>query len=204
MNADDRSDAALVAAHLDGDATAFPVLYVRHRDRAFRTCAGIVIDRAAAADVTQDVFVKLIDRLDRFDGRAAFTTWLHRVLVNACHDHLRTRRPVPVGDGSDVADIGSDIAIEDHAVATERRLDVRAALASLPEDQRTVVVLHDVSGYRYDEIAAILEIPDGTVKSRLSRARRRLTDVLRQDEEAGGTGNETTRDDRHTAEDEFR
>lgn len=204
VNAEHRSDDELVAAHLAGDSSAFPALYRRHRDRAFRTCAGVLSDRAAAADVTQDVFVKLIDRLDRFDGHAAFTTWLHRVLVNACSDHIRRRRPDPVGDAVDLAATVGDDDVTDRTDDVDRRIDLRAALAALPEDQRTVVVLHDVSGYRHDEIAAILDVPDGTVKSRLSRARRKLAAHLGAAHAPQAAGNETPPDDRPIREEEDR
>jgi RNA polymerase sigma-70 factor (ECF subfamily) len=199
--ADERGDDVLVAAHLAGDATAFPTLYRRHRDRAFRTCAGVLHDRAAAADVTQDVFIKLIDKLDRFDGRAAFPTWLHRVLVNACRDHVRRRRPEPVGGDEELAEVAaaasvSDTTTRDVTGDVDRRLDITAALAALPEDQRDVVVLHDVSGYHHDEIAAILDIPEGTVKSRLSRARRKLAAHLGAVHDSGAAGNGTASADR--------
>lgn len=170
---DSRSDTELVAGYLSGERSAYECLYRRHRDRVFRVCLGVLGDREAALDVTQDVFVRLIGRLDRFDGRAAFTTWLHRVAVNACYDLLRTRRPIPVAE---VPEPGPDPV--DATSAVDSRADVLAALSTLTEEHRAVVVLHDVEGFQYQEIAAALEVPIGTVKSRLARARLRLAEAL--------------------------
>lgn len=171
---DRRPDAELVAAFLDGDRGAYAALYRRHRDRVFALCLRFLRDREAALDRTQDVFLRLMSRLDRFDGRAAFTTWLHRVTVNACYDELRRRRPDPV-DPATVAEAADRPGLDtDRAEA----LDVRDALQALPFDQRAVVVLHDLTAHSYEEVAEICGVPVGTVKSRLARGRLRLARIL--------------------------
>jgi RNA polymerase sigma-70 factor (ECF subfamily) len=184
---EEASDRDLVAAHLAGDGgAAYTVLYRRHRDRVFAVCLGLTGDQDRAADVTQEVFVRLVTRLGSFDGRAAFTTWLHRVTVNACYDDLRRHRPIPVEDPSAEGD-RSGVAPPDVAA----RLDLLAALQSLGEDQRTAVVLHDVEGFEYHEIAEVTGVPIGTVKSRIARGRLRLASIL-------GPGNTEAGPDRLT------
>lgn len=118
--------------------------------------------------------------VDRFDGRASFATWVYRVATNACLDELRRRgrRPTPAGDDLEVmAAHGQRGSAEDvDGVAT--RLDVDAALARLPAEQRAAVVLRDLLGLDYASIAEILEIAPGTVRSRIARGRSRLADLL--------------------------
>ncbi|MCC7078241.1 MAG: sigma-70 family RNA polymerase sigma factor [Acidimicrobiia bacterium] len=188
-----RDDTALVAACVDGDRDAFAALYRRHRDRTFRLALSVTGDREVAADVTQDVFLKLQDRLAAFEGRARFTTWLHRIVVNACHDTLRKRKPTPIPD--DLEDIA---AVESGTSEVNDRLAVVAALADLSEDFRVVVVLHDLYDHRYEEIAGILDIPLGTVKSRLARARLRLAELLRDPPREEEVGNNPAPRERRT------
>ena len=159
--AEARSDAELIAAHCAGDPDAFGELFRRHRDRmwavAVRTCG----DREMAADAVQDGFLAAFRRADSFRGEAAVTTWLHRIVVNACLDRLRRRRPttpLPEDDSLDLAD-----RRDDHA-STESALDVRAALAQLPEGQRLALVLVDMHGLGVTEAAQVLGVAEGTVK----------------------------------------
>lgn len=178
------SDADLVAEAVKGDRKAFAALYTRHRDRVFCIAVGVLCDRETALDLTQDVFCKLLHALARYDGRAAFTTWLHRVTLNACYDALRRRTPIAVEDPSSLA-AEQDLVVTDDAGV----LDVRAALARLPLDQRSVVVMVDMVGYGYEDAADALGIPVGTVKSRLARGRLRVADIL-------SAGNRTHTSDR--------
>lgn len=188
-----RDDTALVAAYTRGDPDAFAALYRRHRDRVFRLAVSVTGDREVAADVTQDVFLKLHDRLRGFEGRARFTTWLHRIVVNACHDVLRKRTADPMPEGVDAL-----TAVESRSSEVADRLTVVAALADLPEDFRVVVVLHDLYDHGYDEISEILSIPLGTVKSRLARGRLRLAASLRDDAPEEGAGNNPAPPERRT------
>ncbi|WP_435771924.1 RNA polymerase sigma factor SigM [Nocardioides sp. SYSU DS0651] len=188
------SDQELLAAHVAGDAEAFGVLFRRHRDRlwavALRTCG----DRETAADGLQDGLVAAFRRADSFRGDAAVTTWLHRVVVNACLDRLRAqrvRRAEPLPDDLDFGDrddggVARQVAVPptaaadpvEHTVMTDRRERVRAALATLPLEQRAAVVLVDMEGYSVAEVAEMLGCAAGTVKSRCSRARARLAGLL--------------------------
>lgn len=132
-------------------------------------------NRAAAADVTQDVFMKLFTRMPQFESRAAFTTWLYRIVVNTAIDHQRaSRRTEPLAD-TFLAPLRP--ADEEYA-RLERRARIHAALQTLPPSLRAVAVLRHVEGLAYEEIAAALQVSIGTVASRLSRAHARLARVL--------------------------
>jgi RNA polymerase sigma-70 factor, ECF subfamily len=190
---DDRS---LLRAHLDGDAEAFGTLFARHRDRLWVVALRTTGDREEAADALQDALISAFRRADTFRGDAAVTTWLHRIVVNACLDRLRRRAvrladPLPdhlpdhlagqVADRSATGAAGPLSAVVDPAdlaVDEERRTAVLRALATLPPDQRAALVLVDMEGYSVEETAAILECAPGTVKSRCSRGRARLLPLL--------------------------
>ena len=180
-----RSDADLLAAHCAGDPDAFGELFRRHRDRmwavAVRTCG----DPEIAADAVQDGFLAAFRRADSFRGDAAVTTWLHRIVINACLDRLRRRRPttpLPEYDSTETAD-----RRDDHA-STEAALDVRAALARLPEGQRVALVLVDMHGMGVAEAAEVLGVAEGTVKSRCARGRAALAELLGLDLRTGRGG----------------
>jgi RNA polymerase sigma-70 factor, ECF subfamily len=185
------SDAALVEAHLAGDPEAFGELFRRHRDRLWAVALRTTGNPEDAADALQDALISAFRRADSYRGDAAVTTWLHRIVVNACLDRLRRRKvraadPLP-DDLDDVAargavlagpERGPDPGPEAHAVATERRGQVLAALEQLPPEQRAALVLVDMEGYAVAEVAEILEVPTGTVKSRCARGRARLAVLL--------------------------
>jgi len=170
-------DAALVERYLTGDTAAFDELMRAHQDRVFGVCLRMLRDRDAALDATQETFITVFRKADRFAGRSAFSTWLYRVAVNTCYDAARKskRRPTqPLPEGSDPADerAGDDLA------AVELRPDLEAALASLPEEFRSAVVLSDLQGLALQTVADILEVPVGTVKSRVFRGRKLLAGIL--------------------------
>ncbi|MCH8614095.1 RNA polymerase sigma factor SigM [Arsenicicoccus dermatophilus] len=169
QTADDR---ALMAAHLAGDPDAFGEIYRRHRDRmwavAMRTCN----DRELAADAVQDAFVAAFRRAGSYRGEAAVTTWLHRIVVNACLDRLRRLKPTSELPEFDLAD-GRD----EHA-SLEVALDVREALERLPEGQRLALVLVDMHGLSVAEAAQVLDVAEGTIKSRCARGRTAMASLL--------------------------
>jgi RNA polymerase sigma-70 factor, ECF subfamily len=180
---DDRS---LLQAHVDGDADAFATLFARHRDRLWAVALRTTGDPEEAADALQDALVSAFRRADSYRGDAAVTTWLHRVVVNACLDRLRRRA---VRRAETLPDAGTELeeavpasaAVVDPAdlaVDHERRAAVLAALRTLPLDQRAALVLVDMEGYSVEETAAILGCAPGTVKSRCSRGRARLLPLL--------------------------
>jgi RNA polymerase sigma-70 factor, ECF subfamily len=184
---DDRSDAELLAAHVQGDTDAFGVLFARHRDRLWAVALRTMGNPEDAADALQDGLIAAFRRAGSFRGEAAVTTWLHRVVVNACLDRIRAakvRRAEPLPDdldsyrdrGSLVTSAPADPA--DRAIDDERRGQVLSALARIPADQRAALVLVDMEGYPVAQVAEMLDCAVGTVKSRCSRGRARLAELL--------------------------
>jgi RNA polymerase sigma-70 factor (ECF subfamily) len=180
-------DQALLGAHVHGDPAAFGVLFARHRDRLWAVALRTTGDPEDAADALQEALIAAFRRAAGYRGDAAVTTWLHRIVVNACLDRIRRRKvrladPLPddleeyAGRGS-LASSAPDDPL-DAAVGSERRAAVLAALATLPADQRAALVLVDMEGYSVEETARILECAPGTVKSRCSRGRARLLPLL--------------------------
>jgi RNA polymerase sigma-70 factor (ECF subfamily) len=194
-----RTDRELMAMHVDGDADAFGELFRRHRDRLWAVALRTLGNPDDAADALQDAMVSAFRRAASYRGEAAVTTWLHRVVVNACLDRVRREAvratdPLPEGDHSDrLGAQRDDIAIHQQA------LDVSAALATLPYEQRASLVLVDMQGYSVDEAAAMLGVASGTIKSRCARGRAKLLPLvahLRGESDVGAAagsriGNET-------------
>ncbi|MHA6761594.1 RNA polymerase sigma factor SigM [Streptacidiphilus sp. PAMC 29251] len=172
------TDAALLARHVAGDHDAFGELVVRHRDRLWAVALRTLGDREEAADALQDALVSAFRSAHTFQGRSAVTTWMHRIVVNACLDRARrsaTRRTRPLDqEPAQEALLGLDEGADVSAERGELRRELGAALASLPQDQRAALVLVDMQGYPVAEAAAILGVPVGTVKSRCARGRARL------------------------------
>ena len=181
----DGDDRSLIAAHVAGDPDAFGTLFARHRDRLWAVALRTTGDREEAADALQDAMVSAFRKADGYREDAAVTTWLHRIVVNACLDRLR-RRKVRVADALPEEDHAVPAALrepehaspEHRAELAERRDRVLAALATLPDEQRAALVLVDLQGHSVDEAAAVLEVAPGTVKSRCSRGRARLAPLL--------------------------
>lgn len=168
-------DAALLRAHTTGDADAFSELVRRHRDRLWAVAVRTLGDREDAADALQEALLRAYRSADRFRGDSAVTTWLHRIVVNSCLDRARRRQVRPTVALADVMPLTEPAAPEpDRDTARE----VWAALNQLPPEQRIPLVLLDMQGYSVAEIAQILEVPEGTVKSRCARARARLAVLL--------------------------
>jgi len=184
-------DAELVARARDGDRAAFDQLIVRHQDRVYNMALRMLGHPDDALDLAQEVFLSAYRAIGGFEAKAAFSTWLYRVTVNRCRDELRRRgtvkhtRPRPLDarrdpDGTPADPPASGPSPHEVAVARESEALVAAAVAALPGDAREVLVLRDVEGLAYEEIAQVLEVPVGTVRSRLNRARTLLRDGLRE------------------------
>ena len=175
-------DRALVSAAQDGDRAALDTLLRRHYDRVFALCRRITGSDADGADAAQEALLAIVRGLPRFDGRAQFSTWAYRVTTNVCLDELRKRKRRPIvglGDrdeNDDIADPSDDAPLLEDQVGD--RLDLDAALAQLPTDFRAAVVLRDVCQLDYAEIAEVLGIPPGTVRSRISRGRVALANLM--------------------------
>ncbi len=180
-------DEELVRLFLGGDDAAFEELAARYEAVIMNMAYRLLGNRSDAADVCQEVLVLLMRKLGSFRGEAKFSTWLYRVSLNACHDFARrSRRHISISESpnDDLPDIeyrlagdGTD-SPEASMERTEIRQTVREGIARLPDKFKEVIYLHDLSGYNYKEVAEILDISLGTVKSRLNRARRRLAGEL--------------------------
>jgi len=187
---DTTSDHALLAAHVDGDPEAFAELVRRHRDGLWAVALRTMGNPHDAEDGLQDGLVAAYRRAGSFRGESAVTTWLHRVVVNACLDRIRAAKvratePLPddldrhAARGSLVAAAVDDGDPVQRSEAGERRDAVLAALAGLPPEQRAALVLVDMEGYSVAETARMLDCAEGTVKSRCARGRARLASTLR-------------------------
>lgn len=178
------ADRDLLQAHVAGDTEAFGILVRRHQDRLWAVALRTTGNPEDAADALQEALVSAFRRAGTFRGDAQVTTWLHRIVVNACLDLLRRRtakatQPLPE-DEDRTRELGEASGPADVTDVTERRADVMAALAQLPGEQRAALVLIDMEGYSVEEAAAILDCAPGTVKSRCSRGRARLVPLLSQ------------------------
>lgn len=178
------TDLDLLRAHAAGDPYAFTELFRRNRNRLWAVALRTVGDREEAADALQDALLSAHRAAARFRGESAVSTWLHRIVVNACLDRIRRRQAHPTvplpgstrGEDADRTTGGVEPAApaQDHDTA----LVVREALAGLPVEQRAALVLVDVQGYPVAEVARILGVAEGTVKSRCARGRARLAVML--------------------------
>jgi RNA polymerase sigma-70 factor, ECF subfamily len=179
----DQADLDLVTAAQRGDRKALDQLLRRHQDLVWSICRRILGNDTDAADASQEAMVAMVRGLDRFDGRSRFSTWAYRIATNAALDEVRRRgrRAVPVEEVREVP-----IAADDQRIAD--RMALESALAHISEDFRVAVVLRDVADLDYNEIAEILNVPIGTVRSRIARGRGALHEIL---------GNQTLSSDRH-------
>jgi RNA polymerase sigma-70 factor (ECF subfamily) len=187
----DRSDRDLAARCRRGEVVAFEELYRRHSGRLYTVACRITGSAADAEDLLQDVFLQAFRRIDSYRGEAALGTWLYRMAVNACLDHLRSRG----GRERKVTDFIEDVeGLEPVASPSWRpdraldRIDLESAISRLPPSYRAAFVLHDVEGHEHHEVADMLGIAEGTSKSLLHKARLRLRAFLR-----GGSADEAPR-----------
>jgi RNA polymerase sigma factor (sigma-70 family) len=173
------AEPALVAAAASGNAAAFEQLYRRHVGRVYGLCVRLVNgDRAKAEQYAQDAFVRAWENLGGFRGGSRFSTWLHRLTVNVVlGEHRLLKRWVSFEDVPEETVELAEPASHPQAQVADR-MDLDRALARLPKGARAVLILHDVEGYRHDEIAELTGIAVGTSKAQLHRARKLMRDYL--------------------------
>lgn len=190
------TDDELIERARNGDSAALNDLLRRHHTRLHAVCLRILGRRADADDATQNALIAIVRGLTTFDGRSAFSTWAYRIATNAALDELRRRRrrAEPRLDLTEATGRSQepDRQAERALLAFENRELVERALAGLPDDFRVAVVLRDVADLDYESIASILDVPIGTVRSRIARGRALLADVV---------GNRTTTSERHSSSD---
>lgn len=186
------SDADVIARARKGDHDAFRVLVERYQDRAYGLALRVLRDEEWARDVVQEGFLKVYRSLDRFEGRSSFYTWLYRIVMNLCLDAKRSDRSnrhvewdetAPLEADPDSADAVSAVHQEFTGPAgslerAELREFMARAIEQLPDDARQTLLLREVEGLSYAEIAECLGVPKGTVMSRLHHARRRVREIL--------------------------
>lgn len=187
----DRVERDLVARCRRGDMTAFEELYRRHSGRLYNVVYRMTGSAADAEDVLQDVFLQAYRRLDSFRGEAALGTWLYRLAVNTCLDHVRSHQGRQRKHTDFIEDVEGLEPVASPSWRPDRvldRMDLEWAISQLPPSYRSAFVLHDVEGHEHHEVADMLGIAEGTSKSLLHKARIRLRAYLR-----GGTADEGAR-----------
>jgi RNA polymerase sigma factor (sigma-70 family) len=173
----DESSRALIGRAQNGDVDAFELIYNEHSGRVFALCLRLMGgDQTSATELMQDVFIRAWKNLGKFRGESAFSSWLHRLAVNAMLENARSdkRRIARVLPMEDTSQIGA-LAPGD---SPELKIDLERAIARLPAGARTAFVLHDIEGYQHQEIAAQLGVAVGTVKAQLHRAHKLLIQAL--------------------------
>lgn len=180
--ASEHSDADCIARARKGERGAFDELVLRYQDRLYNTLARLMGSEDDALDIAQDAFVQAYVKLDSFKETAAFYTWLYRIAFNLAMSEGRKRRPRTIMDHDDTTrkmePMSLDASPSQPLETAERVAGVQAAIAELADEQRQVVVLRELEGCDYEQIADILDIPIGTVRSRLFRARACLKEKL--------------------------
>ena len=175
MNA--RQDSELLRRVAEGDHAAFTKLMSEHEDRVFSVTYRVLGDRDKALDATQETFLTVFRKASQFKGDSQFGTWVYRIAVNTCYDMLRKqkrRKTDSLPEHHDPADPGALEEVESAGV----RPELQRALSDLPEEFRAAVVLSDIEGLSMADVADALDIPVGTVKSRVFRGRRALAEML--------------------------
>lgn len=171
------SDVAHAAA---GDRSAFERLYREHVNRVFSLCVRMVADRGRAEELTQDVFVRAWEKLHLFRGESSFATWLHRLTVNVVLNARKSdgRNKSRFEENDEDAGMDAHAGVVGMPLAPGDLLDLEAAVGKLPPGARRVFVLHDVEGYKHEEIAEMLGVTSGATKAQLHRARLLLREAL--------------------------
>lgn len=188
---------SLIKKAKDGDSAAFGMLMEKHMNTVYNIALRMTENREDAEDITQDVMIKIFRVLDSFKGNSKFSTWVYRVAVNTCLDELKKKKnkkhfsldaKIKGEDGEIEADIKDDSpSPEKLAERRELRDMVGEAIKKLSDEHRAVIVLRDIRGMSYGEIGEILKCGEGTVKSRISRARAQLKKILEKDFNFDGT-----------------
>ncbi|AIQ64171.1 RNA polymerase sigma24 factor [Paenibacillus stellifer] len=171
----------LIRRARSGDQVAFSELVTRYKGRVYRYAAGMLGDRSDAEDVTQEAFVKAYFSLDALDHDYAFTSWLFRIVSNLCKDYLRKRGKTRNAEAPPPDETIPDPSRSDPIGNLSLKISLDEALRHLSVDHREVLLLYDVQGFRYDEIAELVHVPLGTVKSRLFAARMALRNELKEE-----------------------
>lgn len=179
----EQSESRLIARAAQGDGAAFSELMAAHERRMYAVAFRLCNSHEDAQDCLQDAMLRIYRAIPNFKGQSSFATWVYRITTNTCLDELRRRKLRQSTSLDSLLETGWSPADdmdtpERHLLRSEKRRDIEQAIASLPEDMRAAIVLRDVQGFSYEEIARILDANVGTVKSRISRGREKLREKL--------------------------
>ena len=184
-------DNFLIKQAIRGDAYAFEQLMRKHESRMYSVAVRMCGNREDAQDCVQDAMLRIYRALDRFKGQSSFSTWVYRITMNTCLDELRRRKVRASTSLDTLLESGwspTDEADtpEHHAIDAERRKALSGAIQSLPEDMRSAIVLREMQGLSYEEISDVLSVNVGTIKSRISRGREKLRQLISKQPELFG------------------
>ena len=177
-----------------GDAAAFNRLMEQHERRMYAVALRMCGNREDAQDCLQEAMLRVYRAIGGFKGQSSFSTWVYRITMNTCLDELRRKKNRQSASLDNLLEMGwsptdDSNAPEKQAMRSELRRNLNRAIQELPEEMRAAVVLRDIQGFSYDEIARMLEINVGTIKSRISRGREKLREKLKENAELFDTGN---------------
>ncbi|MBQ1257540.1 MAG: sigma-70 family RNA polymerase sigma factor [Clostridia bacterium] len=186
-----REDDRLVEKALDGDARAFEILMEKHESKMYAVALRMCKNREDAQDCLQDAMLRIYKALPTFKGQSSFSTWAYRITMNTCLDDLRRKKVRQAQSLDQMLEIGwapvdENNSTEQHLENSELKRNLSRAIQTLPEEMRAAVVLRDVQGFSYEEIANMLSTNVGTVKSRISRGREKLREILSRNQELFG------------------
>ena len=178
-----RDDDRIVDAALGGDMRAFELLMEKHESKMYAVALRMCANREDAQDCLQDAMLRIYKALPSFKGQSSFSTWAYRITMNTCLDELRRKKIRQAASLDQMLEVGwspvdEENSTERHADNQELKRNLSKAIQTLPEEMRAAVVLRDVQGFSYDEIASMLSTNVGTVKSRISRGREKLREIL--------------------------
>ena len=169
-------DEKLISSAQNGDSKALEILLKNHYEKIWGICKRLMINDQDALDATQESLIAIATRINKFERRSKFSTWLYRVTTNICFDELRKKSRIPIPDSeSEKLEISTEPSFENRI---SDKLLIDEVLNLLPNEYKTVLVLRDLCDLNYDEISEVLNIPIGTVRSRISRGRSAITNYL--------------------------
>lgn len=178
-------DGNLISAAKNGNSQALEILLKNHYEKIWGICKRLMVNEQDALDATQESLIAITTRINKFEGRSKFSTWVYRVTTNICFDELRkkSRRPIPNSE-SEYLETSLQTSFENQV---SNKLFIDEALNLLPNEFKTVIVLRDLCDLNYDEISEILNIPIGTVRSRISRGRSAINNYLTNGNQPGSS-----------------
>ena len=186
-----QGDELLLRRACKGDVQAFEELMQSHESRIYAIALRMMGNREDAQDCAQEAMVRIYRAMSSFKSQSALATWIYRITMNTCLDELRRRKARKVTSLDSLVDNGwsptdTGDTPEEHGLRVEKQNALNQAIQSLPDDMRAAIILRDVKGYSYDEIASILDANVGTIKSRISRGREKLREILSKQSELFG------------------